>query len=257
MSRVLLLGVPIDPMTGEEAVRRIRAFLEEPRQCHVMTPNAEMLVEARRNPAFHALLRRTALNLPDSVGLLYAARWTGQHLPERVTGVDTVTKLLAALDAKHPVFLLGAAPGIAEKAAAELRRHNPQLVIAGTHAGSPSPADAPAILERIRAAKPHLLLVAYGAPRQDLWIDAHRAQMPSVRVAMGVGGTLDFLAGTQKRAPRVFQKLGLEWLWRLVKEPRRWKRILIATLVFPWMMLRHRRHATAPRAPHTTDRDRA
>lgn len=238
-SRVALLGVPIDPVTEESVVARIRAFLGSSKQHHVMTPNAEMLVEAYRNPPFRELLQRTDLNLPDSIGLVKAARRTGQHLPARVTGVDTVTRLCGELGPEHPVFLLGAADGVAEKAAAELKKRNPQLVIAGTYAGSPREEDARVITDRINLAKPHLLLVAYGAPAQDLWIDRHLSDLPSVRVAMGIGGTFDFIAGTVKRAPAVFRRLGLEWLWRLMLEPRRWRRIVRATIVFPWLMLRH------------------
>ena len=237
MPRISLLGVPLDALTMQQAVARLREMLTGAASCHVMTPNSEMLVEASRNAAFKALLNRTALNVPDSAGLLWMARWTGQRLPERVAGVDLVQRLCAELDTSFSVFLLGGAPGVAEKAAEILRASNPQLHIAGTYAGSPSDADVPAIIDRINAAKPHLLLVAYGAPKQDLWIDKHLRNLPSVRVAMGVGGTFDFLAGTRKRAPVFFQQLSLEWLWRLGREPRRLKRIVTAVVVFPWLVL--------------------
>ena len=201
-----------------------------------MTPNAEMLVESTRNPRFKEVLLQSALNLPDSIGLLHMARWTGQKLPERVTGVDTVIRLCSAFDESHPVFLLGAAPGIAKKAAETLRIQNPHLRIVGTLAGSPSAEDAAEIIRNINASNPHLLLVAFGAPRQDLWIRDHLGEMPSVRVAMGVGGTLDFLTGVQKRAPIPFQVLGLEWLWRVIREPRRIGMIWRAVMVFPWLV---------------------
>lgn len=236
--RVHLLGIPIDPVTAGEAVERLRAMLGSDSAHHVMTPNNEMLVEAARNPAFADVLRRSALNLPDSTGLLLAARYTGRRLPRRVTGADTVAHLCRELGADERVFLLGAAPGVAERAAEALRSRNPRLCIAGTLAGSPAEADAPAILARIRAAAPRLLLVAYGAPAQDLWIARHLKELPSVRVAMGVGGTFDFLAGTVKRAPSALRSLGLEWLWRLALQPRRWKRIWRAVVVFPWLVVR-------------------
>jgi N-acetylglucosaminyldiphosphoundecaprenol N-acetyl-beta-D-mannosaminyltransferase len=171
------------------------------------------------------------------------ARWTGQFLPQRVTGVDTVTALLNDLGPEHPVFLLGGAPGIAERAAAELTKRNPRLVITGTDGGSSAENDASRIITKINAAKPHLLLVAFGAPAQDLWIDHHLKDMPSVRVAMGIGGTLDFIAGTQKRAPHCMQSVGLEWLWRFVRQPSRWMRIVNAVIVFPWLVLRHGKDA--------------
>lgn len=241
MSRVTLLGVPLDALTAEEAVERLLQMLRGERACHVATPNAEMLVAASRDASFAEVLRSTDLNLPDSVGLLHAARWTGQVLPERVTGVDTVLRLCDRLDQSIPVFLLGAKPGIAERAAETLRARNPRLVVAGTFAGSPRPEDAEEIVSRIRAASPRLLLVAYGAPAQDRWIRAHLAQLPSVRIAMGIGGTFDFLAGTVKRAPAAWQRAHLEWAWRLLQEPKRLGRILTATVVFPLLVLRHGR----------------
>jgi N-acetylglucosaminyldiphosphoundecaprenol N-acetyl-beta-D-mannosaminyltransferase len=241
--RVQLLGVFLDPLTPAEAVARIRSFLEEDRQRQVVTPNSEMLVAGARDASFRAVLNGAALSLPDSAGLLPLARWTGQHLPARVTGVDTVQSLCADLDEAHTVFLLGAAPGVAEKAADALRRRNPRLRIAGTFAGSPKDADASAIIQRINAASPHLLFVAYGAPAQERWIHTHLAAMPSVRVAMGVGGTLDFLAGARTRAPSWMQSLSLEWLWRLLQEPSRLGRILNAVAVFPLLVLRYGKEA--------------
>lgn len=240
--RVFILGVPIDPLTREQVVDRLRAYLAGDVQRHVMTPNSEMLVEAHRNPAFRALLNRADLTMADGMGLLWVARMLGMRLPERVTGVDTVTDLCARLTEDCPVFLLGAGEGVAERAAAALVRRNPRLRIAGTFAGSPRPGDAAAIVRRINDVHPRLLLVAYGAPRQDEWIDRHLADCPSVRVAMGVGGTFDFLAGVQARAPAALRRLGLEWAWRLVREPKRLPRILRATVVFPFLAL------TAPRA---------
>jgi N-acetylglucosaminyldiphosphoundecaprenol N-acetyl-beta-D-mannosaminyltransferase len=243
MSRVSLLGVPIDALTRRQAVDRIRAMLKETGGKHVMTPNSEMLVEAVRHTEFRILLNRTALNLPDSMGLLWMAQVTNQHLPHRVTGVDTVTRLLEDLGSEHPVFLLGAAPGIADRAAAKLRERNPALTIAGTDAGASASYDAPRILEKINASKSHLLLVAFGAPTQDLWLNRHLDKLPSVRVAMGVGGTFDFLAGTVKRAPKIVRVLGLEWLWRLVLQPSRWRRIVRAVIVFPMLVIRYGKEA--------------
>ena len=207
-----------------------------------MTPNNEMLVESGRNPAFRSVLQGSALNLPDSQGILFAARWTGQFLPERVPGVDAVQSLCAQLDESSPVFLLGAAEGVAEQAAAALLRKNPRLRITGIFSGSPQHHDAADIVARINHAQPHLLLVAFGAPAQDLWIAEHLREMPSVRVAMGVGGTFDFIAGIRTRAPRLFQRLGLEWLWRFIQEPSRWRRMWRAVAVFPFLVLRNGRN---------------
>lgn len=248
-SRVHLLGVPIDALTMLEAVALIRAFLDESPPAyagatvgrHVMTPNNEMLVEAAQNPRFKHVLQHSALNLPDSTGLLLAARWAGQRIPWRVTGVDTVQALCVSLDERHPVFLLGAGEGVAEKAASVLQSRNPHLKVVGIFSGNPRSEYADQIINAINASQAHLLLVAFGAPRQDLWIAEHLPKMPSVRVAMGVGGTFDFIAGVQKRAPAFVRQIGLEWLWRFVREPSRWRRMWRAAAVFPWLILRYGR----------------
>ena len=215
----------------------LRQFLDSSDQHHVMTPNNEMLVEATKNLRFKEVLQKGALNLPDSQGLLFAARWTRQRLPERVTGVDTVQALCLSLDECHPVFLLGAASGVAEKAAAILQCRNPRLKIVGTFSGNPTLEYSRQIINAINAAQPHLLLVAFDSPRQDLWIAEHLHEMPSVRIAMGVGGTFDFIAGVRKRAPAFMQRLGLEWLWRFIQEPSRWRRMWRAVVVFPWFVI--------------------
>lgn len=225
-------------MTQEEAVTAIRQMLEHEDQHHVATPNNEMLVAGAYDPQFRAVLNRTTLNLSDSTGVVWAARLLRYRMPERVTGVDTVAALCRTLDRSCPVFLLGAAPGVAERAAVTLCREQPKLCICGTYAGSPCEEDAPTILARIRAAAPRLLLVAYGAPAQDLWIARHLPSLPSVRVAMGVGGTFDFLAGHRSRAPTFIRRAGFEWLWRLLQEPRRLPRIFTALVAFPLLVLR-------------------
>lgn len=237
MSRIILLGIPIDAITKTQALERLQAMLHSEKQHHVMTPNSEMLVAAQKDPAFHQVLERSDLNLPDSQGILTMASYTGQQVPERVTGIDTVTAFCEMLGEADGVFLLGAASGIAEQAAVTLMKKNPHLRIVGTFAGTPRDTDAPAIIEQITAAEPDILFVAYGAPQQDIWIAHHLQDIPSVRIAMGVGGAFDFLAGKRKRAPLLLQRLGLEWLWRLLQEPGRLPRIVTALVVFPWLVL--------------------
>jgi len=231
-NRVSLLGVPLDPVTPQEAVDLLLEFLRSREQHHVMTPNSEMLVEAHRNSAFKSVLNEASLNLPDSIGVKWFAR-----LPARVTGIDTVTALCRVLDEEQSVFLLGAADGVAQRAGEVLKNLNVGLRICGTYAGSPKEEDAEAIIKRINDCQPHLLLVAYGAPQQDLWIHKYLKELPSVRVAMGVGGTFDFLAGVRKRSPKWMQRLGIEWLYRLFKEPKRLGRIWKAVVVFPLLVV--------------------
>lgn len=198
-----------------------------------------MLVEATRNPAFHAVLQRSSLNIPDGFGLLLAARFLRFPLPERVSGIDLLQAFCMRTNAS--IFLLGAGAGVAEKAAAVLRQKNPQLRVVGTYAGSPNVSDEEAICARINASGAQMLFVAYGAPAQELWIARNLKRMPTVRIAMGVGGAFDFLAGVRSRAPKFLQRIGFEWLWRLAQEPKRIGRIVTAVFVFPVLVLLSRK----------------
>jgi N-acetylglucosaminyldiphosphoundecaprenol N-acetyl-beta-D-mannosaminyltransferase len=201
----------------------------------ICTVNPEFIMAARRDPAFAAALRRADLRVPDGVGVLWAARLLGKPLRERVTGSDGIFRISArAAREGWRVYFLGAAPGVAEETARRLAARYPGLQVAGTYAGSPRAEEWRNIYARLAAARPDVLFVAYGHPRQDLWIDVHRADLPCA-VAMGVGGAFDFVAGVAVRAPRWVQRLGLEWLHRLICEPWRWRRMaqlpLFAALV--------------------------
>tara|TARA_Y100000310_G_scaffold330403_1_gene401967 strand:- start:821 stop:1573 length:753 start_codon:yes stop_codon:yes gene_type:complete len=240
--RIFLLGVPIDAIRAQEILSVLQGFLKTEGGKHVFTPNSEMLVASVRNKQFREALQQGALNIPDSAGLLLMARCTGQRLPERVAGADTVQMLCAELSPEHPVFLLGAGEGVAERAAEALKKRNPSLVVAGTYSGNPNPTQEDDLCERINASGAHVLFVAFGAPQQDLWIERTMKRLPSVRIAMGVGGTFDFLAGVRKRAPRFMQRMGLEWVWRLLHEPSRIGRIFVAVVVFPVFVLCYRKN---------------
>jgi N-acetylglucosaminyldiphosphoundecaprenol N-acetyl-beta-D-mannosaminyltransferase len=192
----------------------------------ICTVNPEFIIDARRNPAFAAALSRADLRVPDGVGVLWAARLLGAPLHQRVTGSDGIYQICQAAAAEGwRVYLLGAGPGIAEQAAQILTARYAGLQVVGTYAGNPGDADWPAIHNRLTIAQPDILFVAYGHPRQDLWIDAHRHELP-VKVAMGIGGALDFVTGVAQRAPPWMQHLGLEWLHRLIHQPWRWRRMV-------------------------------
>ena len=234
-----IVGVPIHAATFEDLLDAIAAWIADgTRTYQICTASPEFVMIAQTDRGFMRVLHEADLCVPDGVGLLFAARYLGKRLPERVTGSDGVP-LIAQRAAREGwrLFLLGAGPGIADKAAQRLQEQFPGLDIAGTFAGSPAADEADAIITRINASRADVLLVAYGAPKQDLWIAEHLTKLPSVRVAMGVGGTFDFLAGTAKRAPQWMRSLGLEWLWRLLLEPWRAKRIWTAVVVFPFLVL--------------------
>jgi N-acetylglucosaminyldiphosphoundecaprenol N-acetyl-beta-D-mannosaminyltransferase len=238
MKRIEILGVPIDAVTMHEALTRTLAMLADGGKHHIMTPNNEMVLCAQKNSAFLTVLKKSELNIPDSTGLLWAAKHKGEVLPERVTGVDFTEKLCRRLSKEQSVFFLGGYKNAGKKAAEALQKLSPNLVIAGTYEGSPSAADAPEIIKRINDSGATLLLVAYGAPAQDLWINENILNLVSVRVAVGIGGTFDFLAGRIIRAPKWMQRSGLEWLFRFVQQPSRIGRMWNAVIIFPVKILR-------------------
>jgi N-acetylglucosaminyldiphosphoundecaprenol N-acetyl-beta-D-mannosaminyltransferase len=222
-----ILGVPVHIVTRAETLEWVREAMAEPWLHQVATVNPEFVMAAQDDGAFRAVLRQADLCLADGIGVVYAARRQGRALPERIPGSELVYDLAALAAAEGwPIFLLGAAPGVAEEAAAVFVSRSPDLCIAGTYAGSPDPAENEAIVERINASGARLLYVAYGAPRQDKWIERNRATLTTVRVAIGVGGSLDFVTGRSVRAPKWVQDIGMEWLYRLTKEPWRWRRML-------------------------------
>ena len=242
---LMILDVRADALDMNGALARIEALLAQHRNQggpaqQVITLNPEFVWAARSNAAFRETINQAALVVPDGMGIIWASRILGHPFPERVTGADLLP-LLAERCARqgYRLFLLGAAPGAAEEAARQLQQRSPGLQIASPYAGSPAPAEAEHILGLIRAALPDVLAVAYGAPQQDLWIRQHAQALgeAGVGVAIGVGGTYDFLAGRVPRAPRWMQRAGLEWLFRLLRQPSRaWRmRVLLPMGALVWV----------------------
>lgn len=224
---IKILDVPVHRVTMDQTVALARGLMQEPGCAQIVTVNPEFVMAAGKDQRFAAVLRQADLSIPDGIGLVYASRWLGAPLPERVPGSELVYRLAqAAAEEGWRLFLLGAAPGVAEEAAVLLQAHYPGLVIAGTYAGSPDIAENETIVKMINKSEADLLYVAYGAPNQDKWIARNREALPTVRLALGVGGSLDFITGRAQRAPQWAQRMGLEWLHRLVKEPWRWRRML-------------------------------
>ncbi|MEN9228444.1 MAG: WecB/TagA/CpsF family glycosyltransferase [Gloeomargarita sp. GMQP_bins_120] len=230
-SRLSLEGLPIDLCA--DYVQLLYRRLQQGQGTHVVTLNAEMVMQARRQPALKTVIQRAELVVPDGVGITLYLRLRGQgtyHAP----GIDLVGQILSRLQGEA-VFFLGGAPGVAEKAVHYWQQRNPQLTIAGYHHGYFTPDEERAILDTLIQKQPRLILVAMGVPRQELWIAQHRSCCPQA-VWVGVGGSFDIWAGLKKRAPRWVRRLYLEWAFRLYQEPWRWRRML-ALPQFVWQVL--------------------
>lgn len=214
-----ILGVQIDDLTLEEAIDSGSALLDQGGFHYVVTPNPEFILSAKKDQPFRAVLNNADLALPDGIGVVYAAKILGRPLKGRAPGVDFAQGLMRHLShTGASLFLLGAKPGVAEQAADNLRRAYPGLLICGTHDGY-FQEDGP-VIEEIRAARADVLFVCLGAPKQELWM-AKNGPQTGAKLAVGLGGCLDVFAGTVQRAPEAWQKAGLEWLYRLIKEPSR------------------------------------
>ena len=259
VKQLKILGVRIDDVTRQQvaenfatALRGTARFLRGKSFQHIATVNPEFLVEAEKNPKFRGILNKTALNICDGVGISIISyfliffsnsfakatedksRVFYQRKVNRITGVE-VAEILCRVCAEEgrSVYFLGGF-GVAEKAAKKMQEKYPKLKIAGFEDGNPAK-----ISDQLLAAKPDAILVAFGAPKQEFWLDKFPRKIPSLRIGIGIGGTFDFWAGKTKRAPQFIRKIGLEWLWRLILEPKiRGKRIWRAVFVFPYLVMR-------------------
>lgn len=226
---VTVLGLPFSRQTEKEAFGRIARMAREGSGSKVFTPNPQMLLGAHEQKELFALLSSADLLLPDGVGVTLASRLLGKPLPERITGIDTAEQLLSyGAQTGLRFYFLGGREGVAEEAARRMKERYGGLQVAGTHHGyfEKEGKENRVILEDIRRCAPHVLFVCFGFPAQEMWIRENLPHLPSVRLAMGLGGVLDVWSGQTRRAPRAFRKLGLEWLWRVLREPRRFKTVL-------------------------------
>lgn len=275
--RITILDIPFDPITEDQAIERILEHLKNDsnKAFFIATPNPEMLLNAQKNSGFRNILQNTDLNIPDGIGILWAATYLNsikdtkssfiklikakltllavlfnpkkvrKILPERVTGTDLTQKICDKIPPYTKIFLLGAAEGIAEKAAQNLNDKY-EINIVGTDSGAANPANDKKICDIINLREPELLFVAFGAPRQEQWIKRNLPNLPSVKVAIGVGGAFDFISGKTHRAPLFMRKIGLEWFYRLILQPSRIKRIYNATFKFPMVIFKNSIKSKSP-----------
>ena len=224
-----MLGVRVDCVDMAGALERIAQLVDAGGHHLVATVNPEFVMRARVDHEFARVLESADLCLADGSGVVWAARRQGCPIREPVTGVDLIPQLAALCARRHfRLFLLGAAPGVAADFASRLRTDHPDLDVKA-HAGSPDPSSDAESLALIHAHKPHVLLVAYGHPNQELWIDRLSDSL-GVAVAIGVGGAYDYLTGRVPRAPAWMRRAGLEWLFRLVRQPWRIRRMAVLPL---------------------------
>lgn len=219
-----VMTISFDNITMEQAVGTAMGHIAARSRCRVVTPNAEFALEAKKNSRFLNILNTSQLVLADGISVVLASKIIGDPMQGRVTGVGFAQALAAAMAKEgRSIYLLGAKPGVAEQAAEKLLQTYPGLKIAGTHDGY-FKEEGP-VVAAINAAKPDALLVCLGAPKQEYFMEDHDADL-EVPVMAGLGGSMDVLAGNVQRAPEFFQKYGLEWLYRLCKEPQRWRRMI-------------------------------
>jgi len=261
--KVEIAGIAFDSIQYKEVLTAVGVFVQQESKKHmIVTPNPEMIVYGQKHPEFKKVLNAASMSIPDGIGVLWAAYYLSlkpasnvvfemlkalgtlfqvlfkmkaiyRVLPARVTGTDLLFKIVQESQKQGwRIYLLGAAPGIANIAIERLHKQYPQAVFAGSFAGTPAETHEDELCERINLAQPDILFVAYGSPAQEEWIHRNLEKLSTVKVAIGVGGAIDFAAGKARRAPKLLRNMGLEWFWRLVTQPRRFKRIWNATFVF-------------------------
>jgi len=257
-----IAGISIDNLFYDEVLERIDDLISKNRKGYIVTVNPEMILNAHRDNKFSDILKKAEIRTADGIGILWAVNYlynshpksgigkfvallkslagillnpkkTRSLLKERITGSDILPKIIDYSQSRNwHIFLLGASDGIAEIAIQNLSQRYPKAQFAGCYAGSPDPRNDKNICDYINNTKPDIIFVAYGSPKQEYWISRNLPNLQNVKLAMGVGGAFDFYAGKISRAPKWIQKIGLEWLWRLILEPKRIFRIWNATYVF-------------------------
>ena len=221
-----IMGVPVDKVTMSEAINITKKFLSKDRIHTIYTPNSEIMMAAQRDPSLKSILNEADLLVADGAGVVLASKILKRTLPEKVAGFDLVKNIFQSSERESiNVFLLGSKPGVAEEAGKNITKIYPGIRIVGCQNGYFKKEEENSIIETINSSNADVLLVALGAPKQEKWIHKNKSKL-KVKVCIGVGGTLDVFAGRVKLAPEFFRRNGLEWLYRLCREPRRFIRML-------------------------------
>lgn len=225
--RTEILGIGVDCVTNEEALKFVLDTIKENKRENkiIVTPNPEMIIGAKKDSEFSNVLKSADLVIPDGIGVVMASKLNKIKIKERVPGCDFTLSIFDKIKFREgTVYILGAGPGVAKKAKENMERKYPGLRIVGYHDGFFDEIEEKSIIKEIESLKPDVLLVGLGFPKQEKWIYRNKA-LP-VNLSIAIGGSIDVMAGTVKRAPEIFQKLGLEWFYRLIKQPSRFFRML-------------------------------
>jgi len=245
--RIRILDIPIDNVNDQD----IERFIDDSnkKDCQMLvTVNPEIIMETRIDKNYKNIIQEADLCIPDGMGIIMAAKYLGSPLKQRITGMDLVNIICQkSINKNLSIFLLGGLPGVSDQVVKQLVKKYPNIKISGFDSGFrfwgfrlPDRF----LISKINRSKADILLVAMGAPKQELWIAKNKKKLKSVKVAIGVGGAFDFLSGNVVRAPIIMQKIGLEWLWRLISQPWRWKRIGTAVWSFPVAVIKDKRQPT-------------
>lgn len=235
---IKILGVKIDKLIQAEVVKKIEGFLKQDQLKTIYTPNTEIVMEAKKDETLKNILNDGDIVIPDGIGLIYAAKIKKKNLPERVTGCDISFEILDLAQREgYSIFLLGGKEGVAKEAGENLKKDYPNIKLSGVqngyfkgaHMGYSNHDEEEKIIKTINNSGAEILFVGLGAPKQEIWINENKEKL-NCKLVIGNGGTVDILAGRIERAPEFFQKLGLEWLYRLIKDPKRIKRQMVIPL---------------------------
>lgn len=270
--KVHICDIPVNNLDYTEVIEHIKNFIEEKRKVYFVTVNPEMMMNASQDDEFCSALKNAEIITPDGIGILWASSYLKSPrkktkisrffqligsllqilfkpksvrsvLKQRITGVDLFKKIVnGSEDYGWRVFLLGASKGVADRVIKKFSKTHAKAKFVGCFAGTPREEDEEEICKTINEVKPDILFVAYGSPEQEFWIHRNLFKLNSVKVAIGVGGAFDFWSGKVKRAPNFLQRIGLEWLWRLTREPKRFIRIWNATVKFIRLIYREKNH---------------
>lgn len=238
---VRILGIRIDKVTNQGAYNKFLSLFEEKGTQSIFTPNTEIIMKAQEDEELREVLENAGMVIPDGIGLIYASKIYGLGLTERVAGIDMMDRILDYCNkTKKSIFILGGKAGVAEEAMINIQGQYDNILCAGTIDGYYSNEDEYKVVDKINESKCDVLFVALGAPKQEKWIAKYQNVL-NASVAIGVGGSVDVWSGNSKRAPKIFIKLGLEWFYRLITDPRRIFRMMsIPKFIFKVLITRNK-----------------